>query len=41
MFAWIEAVYGVDVAQQSAGAMEYGRQLDVGWDPFVGHHGLT
>lgn len=41
MFAWIEAVYGVDVAQQIADAMEYGRHRDASCDPFADRYGLT
>ncbi len=40
-FAWMEEVFGREVAGTVADDLEYERHLDSTWDPFSGKYGLT
>lgn len=40
VFAWIEEVYGEEVADKIAVGIEYERQRDSSQDPFAGVYGL-
>lgn len=40
-FAWIESVFGKEVAEKIAVGMEYERRRDASYDPFAELHGLV
>jgi transcriptional regulator GlxA family with amidase domain len=40
-FAWLEAIFGSDIAVSTADGMEYERHTDPSWDPYSDLYGLN